>query len=197
MAKLDPNTIIGILQGKLGNLVFSRLKNGQIVVRRRPVRSAECTAGERVTQDQFKGALAYVSRIRPEPALYAPYQAAAKAAGQRACDLANADFRHPPAVHDVDLSCYTGRAGESILIGALDDFEVVRVRVTITALDGTVREEDLAAFDPSCSRWRYVALEHIPPGQTVLVHVAALDRAGNVGSKSVHHAIVVGLQNAH
>ena len=50
MALLDPNTLVGILHGKLGNLVVARMKDGRIVVRRPPVRKARCTEGERVGQ---------------------------------------------------------------------------------------------------------------------------------------------------
>ena len=45
MAMLDPNTVIGILQGKVGDLVFVRTKDGRVIVRHRPVRKAEFTAG--------------------------------------------------------------------------------------------------------------------------------------------------------
>ena len=37
MAILDPNTLIGIIQGKIGDLVFVRTKDGKVIVRRRPV----------------------------------------------------------------------------------------------------------------------------------------------------------------
>jgi hypothetical protein len=197
MAKLDPNTIIGILQGKLGNLVFSRMKNGQVNVRRKPVRHAAATSRELLNRSRFEAAVRYVRRIGQDPALYGPYQAAAKVTGKRARDLAHADFWHPPSVRDIDFVSYTGHASDSILIDAVDDFEVVRVRVTIAALDGTVLEEDEAHFDPSVSQWRYLALEEIAPGQTVVVHITALDRPGNVGIKSVHHALAVSFEHTH
>ena len=54
MSKLNPNTIIGILQGKLGDLVFVRQKSGAVFVRRPPVRQAEFTAQELMTQSGFK-----------------------------------------------------------------------------------------------------------------------------------------------
>ena len=37
MGKLDPNTLIGILRGKIGNLVFSESKQGKVTVRHRPI----------------------------------------------------------------------------------------------------------------------------------------------------------------
>jgi hypothetical protein len=50
MAKLDPNTVIGILQGKLGNLVFVRMKNGEVTVRQRPVRERTFAFRRRFTK---------------------------------------------------------------------------------------------------------------------------------------------------
>ena len=43
MAFLDPNTVIGILEGKLGDLVFVRAQNGKIIVRQRPEPCSEFT----------------------------------------------------------------------------------------------------------------------------------------------------------
>ena len=55
MATLDPNTLIGILQGKLGNLVFVRTKEGKIIVRHRPVRDSDRTEPIRVVAvDDFE-----------------------------------------------------------------------------------------------------------------------------------------------
>jgi hypothetical protein len=37
MGKLDPNHLIGILQGKIGDLVFAEGRDGKVTVRHRPV----------------------------------------------------------------------------------------------------------------------------------------------------------------
>ena len=60
MALLDPNTLVGILHGKLGNLVVARMKDGRIVVRRPPVRKARCTEGERVGQSRLAASNRYI-----------------------------------------------------------------------------------------------------------------------------------------
>ena len=99
MGMLEPNTIIGIFNGKVGNLVLARMPDGRVIVRRRPVRHAGFTGPELVTQSGFRAAVAYVERIRRQPGEYGVYQAAAKRKGKRACDLANADFRRPPPDH--------------------------------------------------------------------------------------------------
>ena len=47
------------------------------------------------------------------------YRAAARLKSKRACDLANADCRKPPKVHEIDVSGYTGKINEVIAIEAL------------------------------------------------------------------------------
>jgi hypothetical protein len=37
------------------------------------------------------------------------------------------DYAHPPVIHDVDVSRYTGKPGEPIGVVAVDDFGVVSV----------------------------------------------------------------------
>ena len=48
MAILNPNTVIGLLRGKLGELVFVRATDGTVIVKHRPSRRAPYTAAESV-----------------------------------------------------------------------------------------------------------------------------------------------------
>jgi len=75
MAILDPNTLIGIIQGKLGNLVFVRAKDGKVTVRRCPVGNPHWTAGERKGQSRLILSNAYVQEVKADPEAYAAYQA--------------------------------------------------------------------------------------------------------------------------
>jgi hypothetical protein len=64
---------------------------------------------------------------------------------KRACNLAHADFRHPPVIEDVDLSAYAGLPGQFIRVRAVDDFGVVGVAVVISTLDGAVLDRAMPA----------------------------------------------------
>jgi hypothetical protein len=64
----------------------------------------------------------------------------------------SADFRRPPAIHDIDLAGYTGRAGESVVIQALDDFLVETVLVTVASADETLLEHGAAVLDKGTLR---------------------------------------------
>ena len=190
MALLDPNTLIGIINGKLGNLVFARTKDGRIIVRHRPVRTAEATGPELANQSRFTQALAYVTRIRPQPAEYAVYQAAAKLKGNRACDLAHADFRHPPEIRDIDLRGYTGKPGDILRIQAVDDFEVSSVVLTLTDVEGVLLEYGAAVLDEASSRWHYVTQVPAPLSHIVATHITVSDRPANAVTKTLHHALI-------
>src|ERR1041384_526498 len=103
MGMFDPNALVGIINGKIGNLVFARTKDGRVIVRQAPVRVAAFTGPELVNQTQFAQAAAYVRKVKQQVVEYAVYQSAAKLRGKRACDLAHADLRHAPLISRVDL----------------------------------------------------------------------------------------------
>jgi hypothetical protein len=189
MATLDPNTVIGLVHGKIGDLVFVQTRDGKIIVRHRPVREAEFTARELGNQSLFARAGEHVHKLRQEPERYAVYQQAAKLRGKRACDLANADFRHPPVIQDIDVSAYSGNPGEVLRIQAVDDFGVVAVEVILADLTGTVIEQGAAVLDEASGLWLYPARIAVGSGQTIVAHVNAADRAGNVVTKSLDHAL--------
>ena len=189
MGMLDPNQVIGILHGSVGDMVFVRMRNGKVYVRHMPLRKAGFNSGQVMSQDQFKLALAYVKSIRQQLDKYAVYQAAARVRGKRACDLANADFRHLPAIHDVDLSAYKGAIGQAIRVEAVDDFEVIGVLLAIADSSGALLEQGAAVLDRISSRWVYLTQAAVPGGQTVAVHVTAVDRAANSVTRSLDHAL--------
>src|SRR5690349_17894447 len=113
MAILHPNTLIGSLQGTLGDLVLVRTRDGRIIVRHRPVGTDHSTPAEQKAQAALRRANAYVQQVKADPQAYARYQTAARLRGKRACDLARADYAHAPVIQDVDLSGYTGHAAET------------------------------------------------------------------------------------
>ena len=188
MANLNPNTVIGILHGKLGDLVFVRMKDGTINVRRPPSRKAPFTAPELASQERLKRGNRYSQRAKEEQDLRDAYHAASEQTGRRACDLAKSDIAHPPELDDVDLSAYFGRSGDTIRVRAVDDFGVSAVAITIAQLDGALIEHGPAG-QASASEWIYTAQASVSPGQTVAVHVSVSDRPGNVATKTVDCAV--------
>lgn len=60
----------------------------------------------------------------------------------------------------------------------------------VVRLTGVLIEERAAMLDEVAAQWVYVAKVPVPAGQTVIIHVAAVDRPGNVASKILDHALI-------
>src|ERR1019366_3669425 len=95
-----------------------------------------------------------------------------------------------PVINDVDLSGYSGNAGELIRIEAVDDFGLTSVMLTIAELDGSLVEYGAAVLEPSSSKWLYQAQVTVRFGQTLILHVTAVDHPANSVTKTVHHALI-------
>jgi hypothetical protein len=106
-----------------------------------------------------------------------------KAKGTQVFALAVADFFNAPAVDEIDLSQYTGKAGETIHIRASDDFEVRGVSVVIHDANGAVLEQG-GAVAGGDGAWTYTATTAVPTGQSVAIEVTATDRPGNKTTKT-------------
>ena len=191
MAILHPNALIGSLTGKLGDLVLARRADGKVIVRHRPTGTAHSTPGERQGQASLSRANQYVQRLKADPGAYALYQRAARIKGKRACDLAKADYAHPPIICDIDLALYNGQSGQTIWVQAADDFEVESVQLTLAGLDGTPIEDGQAVLDLTRGWWRYISQVQAPASQVLVIHAAASDYAGNQVLKTVCHALII------
>src|SRR5437764_418619 len=182
MANLTPNPAAGQLSGTIGDLVFVRLKNGKIIVRRRPVRKTEKKLGEIANQQSFIRAVAYAKAVwNSQPELQAKYQAAAREQGRQGFHLAKADFRLPPKIGDVDLSGYRGSPADMIRVVATDDFDVKEVLLVLRRLNGELIEQGAAV--PDHGTWSYRAQTQVPEGETVTVEAIAVDYPGHTASK--------------
>jgi hypothetical protein len=96
--------------------------------------------------------------------------------------LTVADFLNAPAVDEIDLSAYTGKAGETIRITASDDFGVAGVAVAIHDTYGAVLEQGAATATDGV--WNYVTTTSLPAGHQVSIDVTATDRPGHRTTKA-------------
>ena len=94
-------------------------------------------------------------------------------------------------IHDIDLSGYTGKAGELIRVQAVDNFELLDVTLVLTQMDGTLIEVGTAVLGERSSLWTYVTQAAVPGGQAVVLHATAVDRPGNAVTKTLHHALMM------
>jgi hypothetical protein len=187
MANITSNAAAGQLSGAVGDLVFVRLKNGQVIVRRRPVRKADKKPGEIANQQGFVRAVAYAKAVwNGAPELKAKYDVAAQKQGRQGFHLAKADFRLPPKIGDVDLAGYQGNPGGVIRVVATDDFAVKEVLVVLRRLTGELIEQGAAVVQDGT--WSYWAQTQVPKGETITVEAIAVDYPGHTASKRLDHA---------
>ena len=183
MAKVDMNSLTQHLQGRVGDMVFRRVRGQmQAVLRPCTLRRPPPTSDQLAQQAVFKEALNYAKGALADPEKRVVYEAAAQAKNKDARALAVGDFFRPPTVQKVDMSNYNGRVGDKIAIMADDDVAVRKVEVKVRKSDGTVLEEGPAA--PLFDGWVYTATTAVAAGTNLIIEVTAIDWPGNKGVKN-------------
>ena len=130
MAKVRGNLILQGVSGMIGKqLIIRKQKDGTYVLTAAPVVRAgrEPTPAQKQQQERFRQAVLYAKAAKGKP----EYEPVAEARGVSTFNVATADFFHPPEILDIDVSGYTGAAGETITIKAVDDVKVTKVGVLI------------------------------------------------------------------
>ena len=180
MSKVTLNPIIDRLSGSFGKIVF-RQRGGVITMAHRPnVSGVVRTTAQLVQQERFRQAALYGHAALADPQMRLPYAQAAERTGKPVFALVVADYLVAPVIDAVDLSSYTGKIGDKLIIHAHDDFEVTTVQVSLLDGSGTELEKGPAVEEPTGSgRWFYVTKAAVTPGTHVQVSVSASDRPGN------------------
>jgi hypothetical protein len=185
MTRVKVNPIIEQMSGKLGDLVFKRYGDEVIIARAPDMSQREFTPGQLAAQERFREAALYGKLALAQPAVRQAYAAAAREQGKPVTSLTIADFFHAPVVDRLEVSGYTGQAGETIVVQAHDDFEVTGVTVQIAAAGGQLVENGPASQNPPDSgRWTYTAQQAVGNIAGVQVTATATDRPGNVGTRT-------------
>jgi hypothetical protein len=191
MAKVKRNPAMGPMTGKIKNLHYANYGDKQVVrggYERKP--TTEWTEPQVQSQGKFGKATLYAKGVLADPARKAQYREASKAKHRSEWNLAIADARKPPAIVNVDVSCYRGRPGEPIMIEAVDDTRVAGVSLVIQTAAGLLIEQGPAAFDSQNGKWLYVAQAAVPASEiAVAIEVTAVDLPGNRVQKQIDRII--------
>jgi hypothetical protein len=190
MPKYTPNrTLIESISGAIGDLVFYRDAEGNLIVQHKGERNKPPSVRQVAHTDRFALAAAYGNRVKLDPALSAEYRPlchgrmAPYHAGLR-------DFLTPPTVGTVDLQSFTGHPGQPIRVVATDDSRVLSVQVLIRqAASGEILEQGPAGLSMIADQWLYTTTTAIPSGTPILVEATAADRPGNLGVAKVHFLV--------
>jgi hypothetical protein len=136
---------------------------------------------ERHTPEQAEQ---YWRKVMDDPPALALYE---EAAAERSCparDLAINDALNPPVIERIDLSGYSGCAGDVIRIWVTDDFLVIGVSVDIEGAGGQQHEAGVAeAPEFEDGPWCYPVTTTLPADELVEIHFTAFDPAVNMTTR--------------
>jgi hypothetical protein len=185
MAKSKNNVITSGLSGKIGNLLVFRQVDGKTIVSKIPEQPKTVSEKQKTTRKRFQKAVFYakVAVYSAETAeLYK--EAAKKKKGITAYNVAVADFFNAPDIETVDLSTYSGKAGDEIRIVVTDDFAVKSVHVQINNADGSLVEEG-EAIQNAGNLWIYAAVQNNENLDGDRIVITASDFPGNITNEDM------------
>jgi len=166
------------MQGTLDEVTYKRFEDRTISLPKPTAFTGPPTAAQVRVRERFTEAASYAKAVMRDPARLAVYAAAAKAIGRQSVfPVIMGDYLNLPEVKEIDLVDYTGHVGDPIKIRAVDDFEVVAVKVTIRNAAGATIEQGQATKGDT--RWVYRAQTVAPTDQTLTIEAEASDRPGN------------------
>jgi hypothetical protein len=182
MAKMKLNPAVETLTGKLGGMVHRQLW-GRHVVSQPPDFSNRVLSPKQVAQNnQYKTAAEIWNKFPPE--VRAAYNAWGKRLNKPPYALFNRNFSRPPSVEEIDLTQYTGQAGQTIVIRTVDIFEVARVDVTVREAGGNVVERGTAVKNSEKSDyWTYQTTMAVQNPAGLTVEAVAANWPGKEGNR--------------
>ena len=143
MAKVRNNILVRGLSGAVGEqFVIRKDKAGRTIVSNKPEfdENRQFSEAQLAQQEAFREASAYAQTAKDQEV----YVAKAEGTPLHPRNVAMADWLHEPQIKDIDLSGWSGLAGQVIRIQAVDDVQVRQVTVVITDEAGAVLEQGSA-----------------------------------------------------
>lgn len=191
VARITQEILISILSDIIADRwILKHDRAGRILLTRRPVfpEDREFSHAQKGQQGRLRDAALYAKSVIGREAIYTVMAAGT---ARTAYNVAISDWFHAPVIAAMDLSCWTGRAGEPIRIMALDDVMVKRVTVSISDEQGRLLERGEA--DPEDDEWwvytttqavaghpRVTAVAEDLPGNTTQVEEQLAGQNGQV-----------------
>ena len=183
MAYSTDNVIIYGAHGTFAKQLVIRQRFGRSILCKRPRKSTQPPSeAQLAVRERFVAATQYAKLVMANPDLQVTYQAAAKN-GLTVYNLAIADLLHAPEVQEVDASAYTGAAGSTIRVRAIDDFKVNAVQVSILSAANELLEQGAAVPSSNGMDWTYTAATDNPVTAGCTIKVQASDLPGNAAVK--------------
>jgi hypothetical protein len=182
MGKIKLNPAVHQLTGRVGDFVYRELW-GDLICGPVPDFSDRVLSSAQVAENN-KYKLAGLIWRQLDASVKAAYGAWGKRLNKPPYALFNKNRSRPPEVESIDLSAYTGKAGEPIGVVARDLFDVARVELVVREPAGAVVERGAAvrsATDPA--RWEYQSTAAIANTAGATVEATAGNWAAREGNR--------------
>ena len=165
MAKVVDNLVMEGTRGKIGNVVFRLMPNGETWISKNyDFSNRKFSRAQKSHQSRFQEAAAYAKGAAKKYPIYAQL---AKGTVKSPYNWALSDWFNPPVVHQIE------RTKGRIRVRSTDNVMVTKVQVTILDEAGEIREKGEATKGQG-DWWDYV------PGAEGRILAEAWDLAGNV-----------------
>jgi hypothetical protein len=185
MAKVSGNLMMAQLSGSLGDqLIVKRGRGGRTIICKKPTfqENREFSPAQLARQQAFREAAAYARTQKGNPL----YIEKAQGTGKCSYNVAIGDYLHPPKILEIDLSGWSGEAGQVLRIRAQDDVHVQQVAVTIADETEKVLEQG-QALEVGALWWEYTTTTTASGNGRVIVR--ALDLPGRAAERSEEKAL--------
>jgi hypothetical protein len=187
MAHSNNSVITGKLSGTIGKELVFRDWEGKTVVAKAPKARVRAPGPDQLQrQEKFLLASRYAKAVKDgtDQGIKDAYTAALRPR-QNLFSRALEDYMSPPEVKSVNTSAYTGIAGSTITVRAVDDFHVTGVQVEIFAANGTLLEKGNAVQQTNGLDWTYTATQANAAMTGSKINAIATDVPGNTGTKAI------------
>lgn len=159
--------------------MFRRLRDGRTILCQKPDFSRREFSKQQLShQQRFKAAAAYAKTAAQNQPIYAEMAAGSL---KTAYNLALSDWFHPPEILACEWGSWTGQAGESVRIQAVDDGLVAGMQVAFRDEEGAIIAQG-EATPMNETWWQFVIPSFLNSACKMIVTV--VDLAENVTEKS-------------
>jgi hypothetical protein len=172
-----------IINGSIGKELVFRQWAGKTIVSKAPgPRKRSASPAQVALQEKFVLASKYARSVvqGPDEGIREAYSEKLRPR-QNLYSRALEDFMSSPTVDFINTTKYTGQAGSTIAIRAVDDFRVTGVEVSIYAADGLLLEKGSAIVQINGIDWTYTATQPNNKLPGTKIKVVATDVPGNEG----------------
>ena len=173
--------------GMVGDTVVFRTVRGQLQMANVPgKRTGKASQKQAAVQRKFQEATKYAKKQISQPEFNTLYASGITDKKHSAYLVAMNDYLIAPTVESIDTLNYRGVLGDVIVVKAIDDFMVTKVKVIITNAAGAIIEEGEAGPDVMRSnQWEYKATATNSTLTGSKIRAVAYDRPGNTGKAEI------------